>query len=143
MSLNRLAGAGLLAASISLAVACGDSFEPTTENVAGAYEATVFRGDDEGVDRDLLDEGGSLSITLAANGTTSGRLFVPGGDEDGSDLDMSLVGTWTLDEERSEVTFDQSADTFLRGMTFAASEDRLEGEESFVDGSIEVVLEKQ
>lgn len=142
MSLNRLVRGGLVAASLSLAAACGDSFEPTADNVAGVYTATTFRGEVDGVDRDFLDEGSTFTITLAANGTTTGRLFVPDGNEDGSDLDESLVGTWALDAEASEVTFTQSADTFIRNMTFTASEDELEGNETFTDSTIEVELEK-
>lgn len=143
MSFNRIMRGGLVAAGLILAAACGDSFEPTTDNVAGTYVATVFRGEVEGVDRDFLDEGASLTITLSADGTTTGRLFVPDGNEDGSDLDESLAGTWTLDAESGEVTFNQSADTFVRNMTFIAEEDELEGEETFTSDTIVVELEKQ
>ena len=46
--------------------------------------------------RSAIIAGSTVAITLATNGTTTGRLFVPGGADDGSDLDGDLAGTWTL-----------------------------------------------
>ncbi len=77
---------------------------------------------------------------LAADGTTTGRLFVPGGAEGGGDLDADLTGTWTLDG--STVTFSQTADTFIRDATFTASRNRLTGEGVFQGLAIRLVLDK-
>jgi hypothetical protein len=133
-----------LLAALTLSVAfvgCGDDpFEPTVENVAGSYEATTLTLTTAEGTVDLLDAGASAEVTLETDGTTSGRLFVPEGGEGGEDLDEDLEGTWELDGDI--VTFDQTADTFIRDAEFTAEENRLSGEETFTGATIEVVLTK-
>lgn len=73
--------------------------------------------------------GSTVAITLAADGTTSGQLFIPGGAEDRSDVDVDLVGTWAL--SGATVTLNQTGDTFIRDSEFAAARNRLTGEGSF------------
>lgn len=90
---------------------------------------------------DWLAAGASLRITLAPNGTTSGRLIIPGGDEDGGDLDEDLSGTWTLED--GTIRFSQSADTFMRDMPFTIGDGRLSGDRTFGDVRIQVVLLKE
>jgi hypothetical protein len=88
----------------------------TLAHVAGSYAASTsfgtltFTSLSDGVTTDWLAAGASLSLGLNANGSVEGRLFVPGGDEDGTDLDEDMVGTWVLDG--SIVRFQQNADTF-------------------------------
>lgn len=127
------AGAVLLGLS-----ACGESFSPSIDTVTGTYTATTLASTTGGVRTDLLAGGATLSITLASNGTTIGQLFVPNAGENGEDLTASLAGTWSLSGDR--VTFTESADTFIRDMTFTATEDQLEGDETFSDTRIEVTL---
>lgn len=107
---------------------CGDddSFGPTAENVAGAYSALVFTLDVGVGPINELVLGAEVAVTLAPDGTTQGRLFLPGGGANGGDLDVDLTGTWALN--RGAITFDLTADTFLRGVRFAADRDRLTGE---------------
>jgi hypothetical protein len=83
---------------------------------------------------------GVVTITLAADGTTSGRLFVPGGAEDGSDLDVDLVGAWTL--TGSTVTFNQTADTFIRDAQFTAGRNSLSSEATLSGSTIRLMLTK-
>jgi len=64
--------------------------------VAGTYQATTFTMEETGVTTDWLARGASITLTLASDGTTGGRLFVPGGGEGGSDFDEDLAGTWEL-----------------------------------------------
>jgi hypothetical protein len=83
-----------------LAGGCGDDddgFNPTIETVAGSYTASTFTIEDETGTIDLLALDASVSATLNEDGTTTGQLFVPEGDEDGSDLEADLAGTWTLE----------------------------------------------
>jgi hypothetical protein len=89
---------------------------------------------------DLLAQGSHVTLDLATDGTTTGQLFVPGGDEDGGDLDVDLTGTWTL--SGSTVTFDQAGDTFIRDVEFTAEQNRLTGEGDFDDASIRLILTK-
>ena len=82
-----------------------------------------------------------VTLDLATDGTTTGRLFVPEGELDGSDLDADLTGTWSLTD--STVTFEQSADSFIPDVDFIASSNRLTGEGTFSGGTLLLVLTKQ
>jgi hypothetical protein len=118
----------------------GGSFSPTTETVAGSYTASSFTLTSSVGTTDLLALGSSVTVTLAADGTTTGRLFVPGGAEDGSDLDADLAGTWTL--TGTTVTFNQSNDTFIRDVQFTAGRNTLNGEGVFGHATVRLVLGK-
>jgi hypothetical protein len=131
--------------ALSLAIglaACGDddSFSPTVETVAGSYTATTFTLSSAVGTINLLGAGATVTVVLEADGSTTGRLFLPGGDEDGSDLDQSLEGTWTLTGDT--VTFDQTGDTFLPEVQFTATANRLTGEGSVSGGTVRLVLTK-
>lgn len=128
-----------LAFSLALLAACSDAL--TVESVAGSYEATTFTVREGSTTEDLLAAGASINLTLTAAGTTSGRLFVPGGAEDGSDFDADLTGAWALSGK--QVTFDHAADTFIRDMPFTADDGRLSGEATFSGATLRVVLERQ
>jgi len=131
--------------ALMLAVALGgcgddDNFSPTMETVAGSYSAAAFTVTTAAGTVDLLAQGSQVTLSLATDGTTTGQLFVPGGGEDGGDVDADLTGTWTL--SGSTVTFDQAADTFFPDVEFTAEQDRLTGEHDFGDESVRLVLAK-
>ena len=131
----------LLTAALALLAACGsDGFTPTEETVAGTYEATMFTVTSGVGTTDLLAIGATVDATLAPDGTTSGRLFVPGAGEGGADLDEDLTGTWTLLGDT--VTFDQTADTFIRDADFIAGRNTLTGEGTFDGVSLFLQLVK-
>jgi hypothetical protein len=110
------------------------------DTVSGPYTATTFTVTSAAGVTDLLAVGSTVTITLAADGTTSGRLFVPGGAEDGSDLDVDLVGAWTL--TGSTVTFNQTADTFIRDAQFTAGRNSLSSEATLSGSTIRLMLTK-
>lgn len=120
---------------------CGDdSFTPTEETVAGTYEAEVFEVTTGGFTTDLLALGATVTVTLSPDGTTSGRLFVPGAGEGGEDVDQSLAGTWSL--SGSIVTFSQAGDTFIPDVQFTAGENVLTGEGTFEEDTVRLQLRK-
>jgi hypothetical protein len=121
-------------------LACSDSFSPSTDTVAGAYAASELWSTTGGLRTNQIAAGAVLTLTLAPNGTTTGRLFVPSGNEDGSDLDVSMAGTWALSGD--QVTVTQSVDTFVRDMRFTATKDQLAGDETFSSTRIEVTLRR-
>ena len=129
-------------AALGLLLACGgsDSFTPTEETVAGTYQASTLTLTSFSGTTDLLLAGATVDATLAPDGTTSGRLFVPGGEEDGSDLDEDLTGTWTLTGQT--VTFDHSADTFITDVEFIAGRNTLTAEGTFSGVSLFLQLVK-
>ena len=123
---------------LSLLASCDDPV--TVEGLAGTYEASTFTVTQGDVTEDLLAGGASITLTLNPDGSTTGQLFVPDGDEDGSDLTADLAGTWTL--TGSQVSLEHSADTFVRDMVFTAAGGRLSGEATFGDAALRVVLER-
>jgi hypothetical protein len=118
----------------------GDSFSPTVETVAGSYTASTFTLTTSAGTTNLLTSGATVSVTLAADGSTTGHVFVPGGAEDGGDFDADLAGTWAL--TGSTVTFNQTADTFIRDVAFTTTWNRLTGEGTFGDVTLHLVLTK-
>jgi hypothetical protein len=106
---------------LATAVACGDSVAP--EDIAGDWTATSFvftSVDDPDLTADIIDLGGSVSLTLNANGTYSITFTLGGVPEtdggtytiDGSDI--------TLDEGDSDEvsgTIDLSGDTMTIRLT--------------------------
>ena len=120
--------------------ACGDSTAPTRDSDSGTYTATTFTVEIGGNVTDELSEGAWITITLRADGTTLGHIFAPAGGEGGADLDEDLSGTWQL--TGTTVSFVQSADTFIRDMSFTASGHRLSATETFSGVTITLVLEK-
>ncbi len=128
--------------SIPLLIAgCEDDvLGPDMQSVAGTYTATEFTITTGSGAEDLLTMGGSIVVTLAADGTTSGSVFVPSVGGAG-ELDASLDGTWQL--AGRTITFSHAADTFLRDMTFRYTDQgTITGDEVFANALIEVVLER-
>lgn len=151
--MKRRSSADLLVTAALLACvfgACGESGtgpDPVERSeVVGSYEATTFRTTEDGSTTDLLAQGASLDFSLRSDGTTDGRLFVPGGAEGGGDLDASMVGTWSFDTSGDTVRLDQDADTFVRDMPFRAERAsggvRLVGDETFGGVRVEVVMSR-
>jgi hypothetical protein len=128
----------VLAGNLLLAAGCSDAIGP--ESLAGTYVATEFTLAGQ-VSGDVLAAGGSLSITLNADGTTSGSVFVPAALNDGEDFNASLAGTFTVTD--GSITFTQDADTFVRDITWEVDGTRLRGAGTFSGVTITVVLTRQ
>ena len=137
-------GRRLLPLLLLLTLSCGgddEPFSPTVENVAGSYQASSLTGTQSGITVNLLSLGATVAIVLNEDGTTTGRVFAPGLDEGGQDLDVDLAGTWTLQGET--VTFTQTGDTFIGDIPFAVSRNRLQGEGTFNTLTIRLTLTKE
>jgi hypothetical protein len=139
---GQLGRAVALGLGVVVLASCGDDsgFNPTVETVAGSYSATTFTITSVAGTIDLLVLGSAVDVTLAADGTTSGRLFIPGGGEGGEDLDADLTGTWTL--SGNTVTFSQTAGTLIRDAVFTTTRDHLTGESTLGHQTIRLVLTK-
>lgn len=114
----RLAARAALALPLAVAASCGTSSTdagtpPTMAEVAGDYQATQLTGGGY----DVLALGGSLDLTLGADGSLAGRLVIP--PAAGGPLDEDMAGTYTL--TGNTLTFDQAADTFVRDATWTWS----------------------
>jgi len=104
-------------------LACRGSDHPLEPvEVTGTYTASEFITSLTHLTVDQLDEGVTLTITLAADGSTEGALVVPaaGGEP------VDLRGTWV--RQGSVVTFHLPAsDTFLDSLPFQVEDRRLVG----------------
>jgi hypothetical protein len=133
-----------LAAAVALVVAACDE-DPaglTNEEIAGSYAATTFTTTSDGTTTDQLSQGGSLTIQLAANGTTTGHVTVPASAGTGGEgLDADLAGTWTL--SGAIVDLDHEADTFVRDMPFLVQGTTLIGDQTFQGTRVQAVLTRQ
>lgn len=127
---------GLVAVAALGSCKVGDPFAPTVENMAGNYTAGRLVTADAAGFVDWIKAGASLTLTLSSDGTTSGRLFMPGGAP-GGDLDADMAGTWLL--VGHTVFLGQAAETFMRGIDFTAAQDRLAGDQTFGD-SLRVIV---
>lgn len=128
----------LLLSTLLLGTACGDGTEITAPvTPVGTYDATTFTISGP-VQGDILASGGSMTITLMADGTTTGSLFIPGSLAGGTDLNADMAGTWSL--AGSTVTFQQTADTFVRDANFSFMGRTLQATETFGTQTVTLVL---
>ena len=141
MRLKRASAALACALALSI-VACGDDGPnvPTPQNVAGTYMATTLLATTGGTTTNLLTSGASVTLILGADGTTSGRLFVPASVT--PQVDASLAGTWTF-FNATDIDIASNTDTFLRDMLFTVSGNTLVGDQTFSATRIQIVLTKQ
>jgi hypothetical protein len=106
----------VLLAAIS---ACGSSSDTTRPagSIAGSYVATAFSVTPSGQPAiDVLTAGGSLHITVAADSSTTGTLDVPASVTGSTDFVGDMTGSASV--ATSTVQFQQTADTFVRDLTW-------------------------
>jgi len=127
-------------AAATLATACADDPNVPPAGVPGSYHATAFSLASGGPAYDLLASGASLTMTLAADHTTTGRLFVPAEFAGGAAVDESMAGTWR--QSNDTVYFDGPADTFVRDVPFVVRTNTLWGEYDPPGGQLRVTLMK-
>ena len=91
----------------------------------------------------VIGSGGFLTINIESAGTTSGMLSIPASVTGGAPLNASMEGTIAV--VNSTVTFNQSADTFLRdSLDFSHSSGTLRAENQLVgSATFSLVLTRQ
>ena len=135
---RRATAALVCAVSLSVA-ACGNDNSPVSPlTVTGTYTATQLSTTTGGVTTNQLIAGASVTLVLAADGTTVGRLFVPASTTPA--VDVALNGTWNF--SNGDIDLTSSADTFLRDMLFRISGNSLIGDQTFGATRIQIVLTK-
>jgi hypothetical protein len=104
------------ALAVAAVSACGsDSIIGGSNPPVGSYTAIIFVTTGSSGQTNQLTNGGSLSINLAANGTTSGHLHVSASGNNPA-LDADMAGTWAKNGD--QIHFTQAADTFMNNLTF-------------------------
>jgi len=92
--------------------------------MAGSYSATAFTVTPTGQSAiNVLAAGGSLTLTITPAGVTSGSLNLPASVTGGAALVASMAGTAV--QTGVQVTLTQSADTFVRNLTWTVAADGL------------------
>ena len=133
----------VLCLALALAACVGDDddgFNPTVDDVAGSYSATAFTLTSGNGNFDLLAIGATVTATLNADGTTTGRLQVPGGVGGADAIDEDLAGTWSL--SGTTVSFSPSASSLLTDVDFAVGAGTLTGEGIYMGATLLLVLHK-
>jgi hypothetical protein len=88
--------------------------------IAGSYTATTFQATPSGqATINMLAQGATLAIVIAENKSTTGTLFIPAAITGEGDLTASMNGTAV--QSGTSVTFQQSADTFIRDLTWSVN----------------------
>lgn len=96
--------------------ACGSDTATKPPNaIVGNYVASQWVTTGGSGQTNQLVAGSTLNLALAGDGTTSGHLHVAASGSNPA-LDADMTGTWS--EADNKVTISQSADTFVRNMTF-------------------------
>lgn len=123
------------------ALGCEDSEHPDTADVIGDYRATTLTSTDiRGASQDWLALGASISLTLNANKTTEGHLYIPPLDESDPVVSVDLAGTWDI--VGGVIALNHEPNTFLCDIEFSFDGVRLTGQLPNPDASIYVVLAK-
>jgi hypothetical protein len=124
----RLACVALAAVAACDGEAGSNGIAGPAGDAAGAYAATSFTLNQGGPEEDLLAQGSSITLTLLADGTTTGHMFVPAALTGEGDFDEDLDGTWTQADD--VVRLEHTADTFLRDIDLVVSGNELTGQVS-------------
>ncbi|HET9423988.1 MAG TPA: hypothetical protein VFO55_01350 [Gemmatimonadaceae bacterium] len=102
--------AGAATTLLLLGMGCMD------EGLTGTYHATSFTvAPTGGTATDVLAAGGTITLTIAADMSTSGSMKIPAGVQGGPST-VSLLGT--ANRLGDEVTLSLAVDSFLRDATW-------------------------
>jgi hypothetical protein len=130
--LRRLLG---LAAAATL-LGCG-STKPSP--IAGTWNATVFTITSSGAQPvNVLQQGGSLSITITSDNTTSGSLVIPASLTGSSPITNDMAGVALI--VNGTVIFEQAADTFVRDVTWTIGDNTLTTTEIVSGVTLDITL---
>lgn len=140
MHLTRTTRFLLAAATLATASGCAEDPNVPPAGVPGSYHATTFTLSSGGPAVNLLALGASLTMTLGADHTTTGRLVIPASITGGEKIDDSLAGTWR--QSNDTIYFDHPADTFVRDIPFVVRGGALAGEFASPDGQVLLTLSK-
>jgi hypothetical protein len=122
-----------------LVAGCDSSTDPSVEDIAGSYSALAFVTTFNGVNTDELSRGATLTLILSSSGSVTGQLHIPA-DAVSPTLDADMAGTWALSGR--VVTFTQSADTFIRNMSFVFVDGTLNGDAVFGSTRVQLLLDR-
>lgn len=123
--------------------ACGSDSSTGTTQIAGNYSATTFLVTPTGQPTiNVLPQGGTLSIAIASNNSTSGTLSLPASVTGDAPFTASMAGTAV--RTGNTVKFQQSADTFVRDLTWTVNGNALQvSDQTAGSASFTITLTRQ
>ncbi len=114
----------LVLALAAMGIACSGGTTEPSPSLEGNYVSTVFRITPAGQAAiDVQSAGGTLTISITANGQTTGNLLVPASVNGGTVFTASMAGT--ASKSGNSVSFTQAADTFVRDLTWSLAQNGL------------------
>ena len=114
----------LCAALMLPLAACGSDTPTDSATVAASYRATTFRVTPSGQSAiDVLSSGGTLTVTINADRSTTGALSLPASVTGGAPLTASMAGTTV--QTSNTLRLQQTADTFVRDLTWSVGSNAL------------------
>jgi hypothetical protein len=133
----------LFALALLLAAPSGCRRATDPDPLVGTWLATTFQVTPSGQGMiNALTSGGTLGLNIANNFVVTGTLILPPAVTGGAPSTASLAGTAV--RTGNSVQFTQSADTFVRNLTFTLVENRLEAANQVVAGTTyDIVLTRQ
>lgn len=124
-----------LALAMPLLTSCKD------DGIVGTYSATTFTYAPAGsAPKDVLAAGGSISLIIARNLSTSGSIQIPASVTGSSAFSASLLGTAA--QNGNTVTLNLVADTFMRDLPLTFDGSSLSGTSTISGTTIVVTLSK-
>jgi hypothetical protein len=111
------------------------------DDLDGTYTATTFTYANTGaVAQDVLAAGGSISLTISHDMTTSGSMSIPASATGSSAFNVGLLGTAARDGDSVRLNLVQ--DSFLRDIIFTFDGSALSGTGTFSGVTVVVTLSK-
>lgn len=96
-------------------LACGSDSTGPAQPPVGSYTAIIFVTTGGSGQTNQLQNGSTLNINLAANGSTSGHLHIAASGANPV-FDADMAGTWQLNG--GQVGFTQADDSFMNDLFF-------------------------
>ncbi len=117
VSLRSVQRIALTVFASATVLGCGSDTPTEVPTLAGTYQASTFQVTPTGQSTiDALSQGAVLSVVIAANNATTGTLTLPASVTGDVALTASMAGTAV--RTGANVAFQQSADTFVRDLTW-------------------------
>jgi hypothetical protein len=111
------------------------------EKLEGTYTATTFTYANAGAAaKDVLAAGGSITLVIAHDLSTSGSMSIPASVTGSSSFNVGLLGNAAQSGDMVELNLVQ--DSFLRDITFAFDGNSLSGSGTFQGVTVVVTLSK-
>ena len=126
MQVLRRSRARFLAPVLALVaiIGCGGDGPTSPGNLAGSYAATTLQVTPDGqAPINVLSNGGSLTLTLNNDNSVTGTLNLPASVTGQQALTASMSGTVVVGN--NTVAFQQTADTFVRDLTWSVGTNAL------------------